>query len=424
MARLSILTVAACALGALAGCSFVALRSNVEKNATPVDRSGYVAGIFSSNYGEGYGLGLHNAETGEDIVMAFGERSALPTTREGQVTMIELPPGQYRVSYWVTYGTLTRERSAKKDLPEEHPLARPFALRAGQVVLLGWLSSDTSRSSSYNGWARETHTTWRIAPEPIGRSEAVAKLLANYPAFKQAAVDCLLCEPENPRSRQVDSGRLAAPHQPSTPRPADGARGELEQCTDAASCARAGRAYLNGEGVTKDVAAATRLYQKACDMGRAETCGQLAFLYQSGEAVPKDTSRAAALYLKACEGGVAKACSNLAIIYEDGGSFGKDFARAAQLYQKACDGANATGCLNLARLYFAGRGVAKDHTRAARLCEKACDTGAAQGCRYLAAMYHVGDGVPPDSARAAALYQKGCDGGDARACAERERIAE
>jgi len=63
--------------------------------------------------------------------------------------------------------------------------------------------------------------------------------------------------------------------------------------------------------VKNDFKDAERLYEQACDMGKATSCGELAFFYDNGFIVSKSPEKAAALYQKACKGGVSHACSKL-----------------------------------------------------------------------------------------------------------------
>lgn len=177
-----------CALAVLSGC--VTLQPTVVRDAKPTQGSGYLAGIFSSNKGFGFGLGLVNADTGADHVMPFGESTALPSSREGQVAMIELPPGNYRIGYWVTYATLTHQRSTKADIPAGHPLGRPFALAPGQVVILGSLEAETLLAYP------KFHLT--IHPRRISEQSAVAAFRESYPGFQGAPVTCLLCVEKRP----------------------------------------------------------------------------------------------------------------------------------------------------------------------------------------------------------------------------------
>ncbi len=67
-------------------------------------------------------------------------------------------------------------------------------------------------------------------------------------------------------------------------------------------CVEAGNMHLAGEGTPKDLAAAKKLYERACSLPYLD-CSGLARLHEAGEGVPKDPRRAAELYQKGCDRG-------------------------------------------------------------------------------------------------------------------------
>ena len=66
--------------------------------------------------------------------------------------------------------------------------------------------------------------------------------------------------------------------------------------------------YATGDGVTRDVARAATLFQRACDGGEARGCYALAVSYNTGVGVTQDLARAATLFRQACDGGYAAGC--------------------------------------------------------------------------------------------------------------------
>jgi TPR repeat protein len=76
-----------------------------------------------------------------------------------------------------------------------------------------------------------------------------------------------------------------------------------------AACARLGKAYLVGDGVSADDVTAMRLFRRACDYARADACTGLATMYCMGRGSPRDPARAGALFKQACAAGDAVACS-------------------------------------------------------------------------------------------------------------------
>ena len=73
-------------------------------------------------------------------------------------------------------------------------------------------------------------------------------------------------------------------------------------------CLGAGRAYVDGRGVERNAAFASKFFTRVCERGNAEACLELARLYERGEGVKKDATRAMGLYTKACQLGLGEAC--------------------------------------------------------------------------------------------------------------------
>ena len=121
---------------------------------------------------------------------------------------------------------------------------------------------------------------------------------------------------------------------------------DLEKCQDGdfKICSELGKAYYNGDGVTKDFNKAAQLYQKACDGGEMDGCNRLSEAYYFGDGVTKDINKAVQLFQKACDGGEMKGCLILGSIYYDGDGVARDIDKAMKLFQKACDGGEMKGC--------------------------------------------------------------------------------
>jgi TPR repeat protein len=69
-----------------------------------------------------------------------------------------------------------------------------------------------------------------------------------------------------------------------------------------------GRREWREQGVPKDVARATTVFQKGCDLGLGAACLRLGLMCDVGFGVPKDTARANALFKKGCPFDNAQAC--------------------------------------------------------------------------------------------------------------------
>jgi TPR repeat protein len=367
------------------GC--VTAEKRVPKSAAPDPGSGYVGGIFSKDTVAGFGFGLRDLGTQREYVLAFDSKD---------VSLIAVPPGKYRVAYWITFAALTHEKLTKKDFPANHPLGRTFEVGPGQVILVGKWSAERELWLGGN--------TYRIVPAPISESEALAAFRAEYPGFGPAPAACLLCAQPRPAG-------------PATPAPGDLAT--LEQACESgrtASCTEAGRRHEAGRTVPRDPARAVALFRRGCEGGDAAGCRLLGDAYAFGMGVDKDAVQSVKFLSRGCDLGDQGACSNLGAKYSNGDGVAKDEARAAKLFRSSCDAGYAGGCLNLALALRNGRGVPKDLGAAPPLYAKACDGGVARGCTYLAGLHQRGEAVPKDLTRAAALYDQGCDGGDALGC--------
>jgi hypothetical protein len=147
---------------------------------------------------------------------------------------------------------------------------------------------------------------------------------------------------------------------------------EREQAAPSASVVTIGNAI----GTCPDVPACER----ECEAGSADRCRRLAATYAFGQGVDKDDARATALYEHACDMKDGPACMFAGQMHEFSHGVPQDYAAAARFYERACDIEYAAGCYNLAILVEKGRGVAPDRARAADLYQVACTAGAKQAC--------------------------------------------
>ncbi len=129
-------------------------------------------------------------------------------------------------------------------------------------------------------------------------------------------------------------------------------------------------------GTCPDLAACER----ECDAGSADRCRRLAATYAFGEGVDKDEARATALYEHACDMQDPSACVFAGQMNEFAHGVVKDDAKAARLYERACDLRWVPGCYNLAIMYERGTGVPADRQRAGDLYQSACTGGAKPAC--------------------------------------------
>ena len=168
-------------LAVAAGC--VTATPRVPSDARADAASGYVGGVFARDTVVRFGFGLRSEQTQKDYVIEIQGKG---------VGLIALPPGRYHVAFWNTWA-VTGEQLTKKVFAASVPIARPFDLGPGEVVLLG-------------SWAAErdynvTSNTFKVVPKPITGPEATAAFRAAYPGFAEAPVRCVHCPPQGTPGR-------------------------------------------------------------------------------------------------------------------------------------------------------------------------------------------------------------------------------
>ena len=137
-------------------------------------------------------------------------------------------------------------------------------------------------------------------------------------------------------------------------------------------------AYLRGQGVQKDVAAAARWAQASAEQGDAQAQYLAGSLYRDGAGVSRDTGRAFAWFAKAAAAGQIKAMHNLAIAYVQGDGTAKDDAAAVSWFARAAAGGYVDSAFDLAVLYEKGQGVTQDAKLALRWYRAAAAAGDVQ----------------------------------------------
>jgi len=167
---------------ALAVCA--SIQPVVRTTTSPEPSGSYIAGTFTRSSSGGFAFIVRNVESGTEYGMPLGEDSLLPKDVTDQVIAIKVPPGRYEVSQWITYGTLTKERSSKREIKNPY-LAKPFTVEAGSVTHLGKFSVTTAITSGY--------TNWSIKPNPMTSQDAKNGFLAAYPSFTSHSFSCRLC---------------------------------------------------------------------------------------------------------------------------------------------------------------------------------------------------------------------------------------
>jgi len=228
---------------------------------------------------------------------------------------------------------------------------------------------------------------------------------------------------------------------------------------DARACGFAGRLWLDGRGVARDVQRGLGMLVRACDdgvpvacmvairwlsdphsggddaadaqdlrarldaehdcaVGRPDACYQVGLLFYTGrDAFPRDHGRSARAYARGCDLGDSRACNNFADALAYGEGVGRDLERAAETFDKACRLGESLGCSNLGYCAEHGAGVRRDPGRARALYRDACATGDPYGCLHAGMLAAQDSGAPGDPQRALPYWIRRCAAREARACA-------
>jgi uncharacterized protein len=192
----------------------------------------------------------------------------------------------------------------------------------------------------------------------------------------------------------------------------------------AAGCVEAAEAYVRGEGVPRDDAAAQRWFERGCDLGSGRGCHRLVELLRSGSDAETAAPRLADL-LRRAEAGYANGCAK--DTQSDCFSLGLMLSRrkdapargpeAVAALSRACELGSWIACSLEARERRRGRLVPPDTRAALRLDEKLCREQRSEAhCCTAGVAYAAGDGVPANPDVAQAFFQDACEGGDVHAC--------
>ena len=160
----------------------------MEQGQSPATSSSYVAGMFSREWESGktsFGLGIVNTVTAAEYVMPFGRERTLPNDVVDEIAMIQLPPGEYRIAYWLNYSTRELEQITRTNISADSMSGLPFTLAPGEVVFIGSYVAAKERSSGSD------QTRVRLQRLTL---QSARKLLSNsYPAFATQTMSCPSC---------------------------------------------------------------------------------------------------------------------------------------------------------------------------------------------------------------------------------------
>jgi hypothetical protein len=134
-----------------------------------------------SGRGQGFGFGIIEVNSRKEYLMPFFEKHLLNTIQAEKIQLLEVPPGTYRIGYWVTYDAATNLKSTKTDLPNKGK-ASEFEVKPGRVLFLGRYSVSQARTA-YNTIGFE------IIPQKIQKNDFVKAFQYSYSNFSPDSVD-------------------------------------------------------------------------------------------------------------------------------------------------------------------------------------------------------------------------------------------
>jgi TPR repeat protein len=166
----------------------------------------------------------------------------------------------------------------------------------------------------------------------------------------------------------------------------------------------------HGLGVTRDLAAAARLYQVAAEKGLPSAQFRLGLALIDGGLVNHDPAAGEAWMRRAALSG------NIEAAYLLGDRYVKnrrpDFAEAATWYRRAAEGGHQAAARALASLYLTGNGVAEDVKEGTRWLRASANSGNQEAQIDLANLVLGGDGEPGDRTSVAGWFEAAASSGD------------
>jgi TPR repeat protein len=175
-----------------------------------------------------------------------------------------------------------------------------------------------------------------------------------------------------------------------------------------------GRAYLFGQGVTRDLARGSRLMRDAVEADPTNIDAQflLARAYQNGWGIPQDNAAAYRHFRVAADGGDVRAQWQVGMALLSGEGVSANPSLARRYVTASAEGGYTEGMVSMAVMYALGEGGAVDGVKARYWYRKAAETGSAHALRGLGGMLMAGEGGPQDRVTAAAYIDLAAKAGD------------
>eukprot|EP00930_Biecheleria_cincta_P001970 TRINITY_DN103042_c0_g1_i1.p1 TRINITY_DN103042_c0_g1~~TRINITY_DN103042_c0_g1_i1.p1 ORF type:complete len:744 (+),score=147.66 TRINITY_DN103042_c0_g1_i1:69-2234(+) len=172
-----------------------------------------------------------------------------------------------------------------------------------------------------------------------------------------------------------------------------------------------GAAYLEGIGVEKNAALASRWFNRAARKGEEKAQVNLARLLASRN-VPRHDKKAALWFRKAAEHGNADAQLGLGSMYKNGRGLTKSDANALLWWSRAAVQGLVIAQANVGECFARGIGTSRNDTAAVFWLKKAARQGHAGAQVTLGSLFAAGRGIPfPNKTLAASLFRSAAESG-------------
>jgi hypothetical protein len=192
----------ACGAILLAACSSttsIRVTPTIEPYQAPDPQFGYIAGTFTfpANAGR-FAFALVNTETGAEQMLPVGEIHYLQVEQKESLRMIPVPPGKYRLAYWMAYDELDR-RVHTFNFPAGALGATLFEVPAGRIAFIGNFTM-AGKGSKDLLFLVPVHLR-RIEQLPISITDARKSLTAIHPDFLKLTFSCIPCTQDKATAR-------------------------------------------------------------------------------------------------------------------------------------------------------------------------------------------------------------------------------
>lgn len=182
----------ACSAIFLSACStttLVSVTPTIEPTQVPDPQSGYIAGTFSAPANAGrLAFVLVNAETGSEKVLPVGEIHYLHVDQKKSFRMIPVPPGTYRLAYWMFYDELNRP-FPPREFPAGTLSTTLFDVPAGGIAFIGNFAMTSKDGNDFLVGMRSR----RFEQFAISLADARKSLATVHPGFLKLIFSCPPC---------------------------------------------------------------------------------------------------------------------------------------------------------------------------------------------------------------------------------------